>query len=157
MLANQQIGDLPDRIVRANDLEEAKGDYVLTVLNRALRSEDNAVLDSAIAHANHLNLPLVVYTELLESVPYASDRIFYFALGAFRELAKSLSARNIQCIQHIQQKSAKTSGLESILSKAAVVYTDEDHTHWDRDPAKQTDEARNESRFHGRCVAPCSD
>lgn len=132
MLANQKIGDLPDRITQANDLEEADGRYVLAVLNRALRGEDNAVLESAIAHANARQLPLIVYTELLESVPYASDRIFYFALGAFRALAQSLAAQNIQCVQSLHKKD-ETSLLKSLISNAAVIYTDEDYTHWDRD------------------------
>ena len=132
MLANQQIGDLPDRVVQANDLAAQDGEYVLVVLNRVLRGEDNAVLESAIAHANHLAQPVLVYSELIESVPYASDRIFYFALGAFRELARSLQEQNIQCVQHIQKENEE-SVLENLISKASVIYTDEDYTHWDRD------------------------
>jgi len=131
MLASQQIGDLPDRIISANELPEANGEYVLAVLNRALRGEDNAVLESAIAHANHAKQPLLIYSELIESVPYASDRIFYFALGAFRETARSLAKRNIQCVQHIQKENAD-SVLKSLISKATAIYTDEDHTHWDK-------------------------
>ena len=131
MLASQAVGDLPDRITLANEQPPLQaGKYVLVVLNRALRAEDNPVIESAIAHATTLTLPLVVYSELDESAPYASDRLFYFALGTFRELARDLRAKGIQCVQRV--KLAEEDGLRSLLPSAAVVYTDEDHTVWDR-------------------------
>jgi len=135
MLANlkfgQDAGDLPDRSVAANDkpvLDD--GAYVLVVLNRALRGEDNAVLDAALYGAKALGLSVVVYSELDEQVAWASDRLFYFALGAFRECAIALQKKNIPCIQTI--KKGDTDLLSSMVSRAAVVYTDEDYTHWDR-------------------------
>ena len=132
MTTAQVTNDLSDRIVLANDLPIlTKADYVLVILNRALRGEDNPVIDAAIASANQLNLGVVVYSELDETVAYASDRLFYFALGAFRELAKSLAAKNIKCIQVIDKKRT-ADVLKSLVAKAAVIYTDEEYTHWDR-------------------------
>ena len=126
----QEIGDLPDRVVAANDRSVLKErGYILVVLNRALRGEDNPTIDAALCHAEALDLPVVVYSELDEQVAWASDRLFYFALGAFRECAIALQKRQIPCVQTIKQKD--THMLEDLISKAAVVYTDEDHTHWD--------------------------
>ena len=132
MSAKQTIGDLPDRVLLGNDksLFEA-GDYVLAVLNRALRANDNPVIDAAITQANTLDLPLIVYSELDETVAWASDRLFYFALGAFRELAQSLIKRDIFCIQQIRIKNSSDI-LPVLISRAAVIYTDEEHTHWDK-------------------------
>ena len=128
---SQTVGDLPDRVVAANDASLFEnGSYVLVILNRALRGEDNAVIDAALCHADVLNLPVVAYSELAEQVAWASERLFYFALGAFRECAIALQKRNIQCVQTIEKKSDDT--LTDIASQAAVIYTDEDYTHWDR-------------------------
>ena len=109
----------------------ADGTYVLAILNRALRGEDNSVLDAARVCAAELNLSLIVYSELDETVAYASDRLFYFALAAFRELAKTLTAKNIPCVQEID-KTGKGSQLRSLVNHAAVVYMDEEYTHWDK-------------------------
>ena len=124
--------DLPDRTIKANDkpvLVDAA--YVLVVLNRALRGEDNPVVDAARIHASQLNLEVVVYCELDETADYASDRLFYFILGAFKELAITLSQRNIRCVQ-VLKKVGDADVLRSLIAKAAAIYTDEDYTHWDR-------------------------
>ena len=132
MTNNQQTNDLSDRIFLANDKPVfADGTYVLAILNRALRGEDNPVLDAARVCAAELNLSLIVYSELDETVAYASDRLFYFALGAFRELAKTLTAKNISCVQEID-KTGKGEQLRSLVNHAAVVYMDEEYTHWDK-------------------------
>ena len=128
---NQTAGDLPDRVVAANDKPVLDhGDYVLVVLNRALRGDDNPVIDAALYQADSLGLPVVVYSELNEQVAWASDRLFYFALGAFKECAIALNKKHIQCIQTLKREDSDT--LESLAEKASAVYTDEDYTHWDR-------------------------
>ena len=126
----EQIGDLPDRIIRANEKPITDGAYVLVVLDRALRGMDNPVIEAAISHANNLKLSIIVFSELDITVIHASDRICYFTLGAFRELAKTLAEQNITCIQSIRKE--KEDSLKSLVADAAVIYTDEDYTHWDR-------------------------
>ena len=52
--------DLPDRTTKANDRSVAiDGAYVLVILNRALRAEDNPVIDAASVRAAELNLPFI--------------------------------------------------------------------------------------------------
>lgn len=129
--------DLLERTIKANDKPIlVDGAYVLVVLNRVLRGEDNPVIDSALVHANQLSLEVVVYCELDETVDYASDRLFYFVLGAFRELALTLSQRNIRCVQVLRKKDAPDT-LRSLISKATAIYTDEEYTHWDRAKTKK--------------------
>lgn len=149
----QDRGDLPDRVTVANDLPVlAQSDYVLVILNRALRGENNPVIDAALCHAQVLDLSIVVYSELDEQVDWANDRLFYFALGAFRECAIVLKKRNIQCVQalrrereeaHWQSPSAK----ESLLTEAAAVYTDEDYTFRDRNRQNKLLELASQSVF----------
>ncbi|MEM6835569.1 MAG: hypothetical protein AAF609_01840 [Cyanobacteria bacterium P01_C01_bin.120] len=132
-----QIGDLSERVVRANEKPViADGDYILVVLHRALRWADNPVLEAAIAHAHALNMRILVYCELDENHPHASDRLFYFTLGAWRSLAIDLAHRNINCLQFIRRKYDELDDDSDVpgapISRAAAVYIDEDHTHWDR-------------------------
>ena len=127
----KQIGDLPDRIIAANDKPIADGAYILIVLDRALRGVDNPVIEAAIAHANILEIPIVVFSELDTTIVHASDRLSFFTLGAFRELAKTLSDKNIACLQTIRKKKDDNL-LGSWIPSAAAIYTDEDYTHWDR-------------------------
>ena len=124
--------DLTDRTIKANERSIlANGSYVLVVLNRALRGEDNPVIDVARTHASRLNLGVVVYSELDEAKSYASERLFYFVLGAYREIAIALDKKNIRCVQIIK-KVGDEDILRSLALKAAAIYTDEDYTHWDR-------------------------
>ncbi len=128
----QSKGDLADRITVANDQPIlTNGAYVLVILNRALRGEDNPVIDAAQHHAQTLDLPVVVYSELDEQVDWANDRLFFFALGAFRECAIALQKRKIQCAQSLKRK-GEESGVRSLLTRAAAIYTDEDYTFRDR-------------------------
>ncbi|MEL6901926.1 MAG: deoxyribodipyrimidine photo-lyase [Cyanobacteria bacterium J06606_4] len=134
MSLNHLTGDLPDRVVAANEKGLlAEGDYVLVVLNRALRYENNPAIEAAQCHANVLDLPLVAYCETDATATYASDRLMYFALGAFRELAIALSKQAIPCIQTVRRASDKQDSLASLTARAAAIYTDEDYTIWDRD------------------------
>ena len=131
MTANQGIGDLPDRTFTANERSPlASGAYILVVLNRALRGEDNPVIDAALVHGDRLNLDIVVYSELDTTTFHACDRLCYFVLGAFRELAKTLALKGIKCVQVL--KKAGNEDLLQLASKAAVIYTDEDYTYSDR-------------------------
>ena len=131
MTANQQTDDLSDRTVVGNNKPvNPNGTYILVVLNRALRGDDNRVIDAALVHGNKLNLGVVVYSELDETVDYASDRLFYFALGAFKELAQTLNAKDIKCVQVIRKPEEDI--LRSLCTNAAAIYVDEEHTHWDK-------------------------
>ena len=129
---NREIGDLPDRIFTANERSPlASGADILVILNRALRGEDNPVIDAALVHGDRLNLNVVVYSELDATAFHASDRLCYFVLGAFRELAKSLANKGIKCVQ-VLKKAGDADMLQPLASKAAVIYTDEDYTYGDR-------------------------
>ena len=131
MTSDREIGDLSDRTFRANEQSPlASGAYILVVLNRALRGEDNPVIDAALIHGDRLNLDLVVYSELDTTAFHACDRLCYFVLGAFRELAKTLAEKGIKCVQVL--KKAGNEDLLQLTSKAAVIYTDEDYTYSDR-------------------------
>lgn len=131
MTTNRE-NDLVDRTFQANDRAvSTEGNHVLVILNRALRGEDNPVIDAASVLAAELNLPLVVYSELDVTVDYASERLCYFILGAFRESAIALSNKKIQCVQ-VLKKAEDENILQLLAAGAAAIYTDDVYTHWDR-------------------------
>ena len=128
----KEKNDLFSRTIAGNERQiRADGKYVLVVLQRALRAEDNPVIDAALDRARKLNLNIVVYSELDETAKYASERLWYFILGAYKELAIALAKKNIRCVQVIK-KVGDEEILRSLTQNAAAIYTDEDHTHWDR-------------------------
>ena len=128
----REIGDLSDRIFAVNEQSPlASGAYILVVLNRALRGEDNPVIDAALVQGDRLDLSIIVYSELDETAFHASDRLFYFVLGAFRELAETLATKGIKCVQ-VLKKAGDADLLQPLATKAAVIYTDEDYTYSDR-------------------------
>ena len=129
--------DLFCRTTRGNKQQlKVDRDYILVILQRALRVEDNPVLDVALDRAQQLNLGIVVYSELDETVDYASERLFYFILGAYREIAIALEKKKIECIQTIKKLKDKNL-LQTLASKAVAIYTDEEYTHWDRARTRQ--------------------
>ena len=105
---------------------------MLAILHRALRVEDNPVLDAAVAQAQGLGIGLLVYCELNETAKYASDRLVYFELGAFREVAQELAALEIPCVQRIRTV-GEADPLKPLVAEAAAVYVDEEFTVWDRE------------------------
>ena len=124
--------DLSSRTVAGNEKSiRGDGEYVLVVLQRALRAEDNPAIDAALDCAREINLNIVVYSELDETANYASERLFYFVLGAYKELAIALTEKNIKCVQVIK-KVGDEDVLRSLTLNAAAIYTDEEPTHWDR-------------------------
>ena len=127
-----RAGDLQQRIHAVNEKPLlASGRYVLAILHRALRAADNPVLDVAAAQAHSLRVGLLVYSELDETAKYASDRLAYFELGAFRELAQGLAPLGIPCVQTLRKAEA-SDPLGPLLAEATVVVMDEDFTVWDR-------------------------
>ena len=123
-------GDLQIRTTKANQLpDNHSGDYILVVLHRALRFQDNPVIEAASHHAAKLNTGIVVCNELDLNPSYVTPRYCFFALGAFRDLAVALVSQNIPCIQTVKQDSSQ---LPSLIESAAAIYSDEEFTHWDR-------------------------
>jgi deoxyribodipyrimidine photo-lyase len=60
------------------------------------RAEYNHALNFAIAQANELKLPLLVYEELKYYYPYACDRIHQFILENSLELKQRFRSRGIR-------------------------------------------------------------
>ena len=104
----------------------ASGRYVLCWLQQALRTDDNPVIDAAIALGNALRLPVLVYHGVREDYPYASDRLHHFILGASRDLGIGCRARSLVCVQHVDRAERREKGLVYRLGGDAAALVLED-------------------------------
>ncbi len=63
-----------DRLTNLNNNEAVKGDYVLYWMQQSQRAEYNHALEYAVARANELSLPLLVFFGITPSFPEANER-----------------------------------------------------------------------------------
>ena len=122
--------DIPERLgertrcVGSCDVN-AQGTFVLYWLHHAMRADENPALDVAVHLANRLELPLIVYQGLPESLPFASDRHHRFVLEGVLDLQQRFDERGIAYAFHLDREGHRGPHLKSLATQAAVVVTDE--------------------------------
>ena len=129
-----------ERIKVLNTKDMKKGDYVLYWMQQSQRSEYNHALEYAIAQANVLEKPLVVFFGITDSFPDANERHYAFMLEGLQEVRQSLRKRGIQMvIQHISPEQ----GAVALSHKASIVVVDRGYLriqrHWREHLARHTD------------------
>lgn len=103
--------------------------YVLCWLQQTLRGHDHPTIDASVALGNRLGLPVLVYHGLRQDYPHASARLHRFILGASRALGRTLAARGIACVHHVEREHCRERGLVYRLANdAAAVFVDEHAT-----------------------------
>lgn len=99
-------------------------DLVLLWIRGAMRAHSNPALEAAVQIARGLDLPLLVYQALDERHPYASDRLWRFALEGARDLSEGLAARGIRYAFHLTRPGHRTPALKTLSQRAAVIVAD---------------------------------
>ena len=95
-------------------------------LQQNIRAFDNPAIDAAIATANKLKLPVVVYHGLGQRYPHANDRLHQFIIEASKSLAPEVEKRGLRCINYIERPAKFEKGLVYRLAKdAAAIITDD--------------------------------
>lgn len=103
-----------------------KARYVLYWMQIAKRAEFNHGLNFAIAKANELKLPLVVYEGLRFDYPYACDRIHQFILQNSIELTVRFNRRGIRYLFHYERnKKERTPMVMNLCRRAALLVSDD--------------------------------
>ena len=117
----------PRRLVVLRDgPPRPRGRYVLYFCQVVKRAEWHPGLDYAIARAEELGLPVVVYEGLRNDYPHACWRHHRFILDGVAELAGRLEARGIAHHFYLQQKDAdRVPALLVLAGEAALVVTDD--------------------------------
>lgn len=110
----------------------SNGQFVLYWMQGvALRSRANFALNFAVAEANRLGIPVLVYQGLRSDYPWASDRIHTFILESVADLQTDFAARGIPYAFYLETRAARArrapgrdSPLVALARRAAVVVTE---------------------------------
>ncbi len=136
------------------------GKYVLCWLQQNLRAVDNPVIDSAIAIANKLKLPVVVYHGLGQRYPHANDRLHHFIIEAARALAPEVERRGLRCINYIERPAKYEKGLVyRLAADAAAIVTDDVPAYVTRRQAERVAAKADIAvvAMDGSCVVPMNE
>jgi len=109
--------------------ENPTGDFVLYWMHVAVRAHENPALDSAIAIANRLKKPLLVYHALSERYQYASDRHHTFILQGAADVQQQFLDRGIRYLFHLERPNHRGPWFHQLAEKACVVVTEDIPTH----------------------------
>ena len=141
--------DLRDRTRRLNrrrlsSRQRESAAYVMVWLRQALRGFDNPILDAAIAIADDIGKPVLVYHGLDNRYPYANHRLHRFALQASRTLQTDVLDRGLSFVRFVRRPDHRgPNRIRMLAEHAAVVLTDDlaifDTVRWARSVAAQID------------------
>ena len=115
------------RVTVLNDKPvNTRGRYVLYWSQMFRRPADNAALAFAIARANALRLPCLVYEAIRPDYPFASDRFHTFLLEGARAMGLGLRARGLQHAFFLPRTADEARGVvRKLVSHAALVVSDD--------------------------------
>jgi deoxyribodipyrimidine photo-lyase len=113
------------RITRRGS-ERARGDYVLYWMIAARRTSWSFALDHAVARANALGRPLVIFEPLRCGYRWASDRMHRFVLDGMADNARACARAGVTYIPYVEPEPGAGSGmLAALAARACLVVTDE--------------------------------
>jgi deoxyribodipyrimidine photo-lyase len=90
-----KLTDDPRVTVRRAGAPDAQGTCVVYWMQRAQRGRDNPALDVAVAAANELGKPVVVFFAPVPFYPHANLRHYRFLAEGIADIAESLRKRNV--------------------------------------------------------------
>lgn len=112
--------------VSAGIAENVRGEFVLYWMQSARRLRANLALDFAIARANELGLPVVVYEGLRPDYPSASDRIHSFVMDGIADNEEDARQRGLCYVPFVPRTRDDARGvLRRVAQRARLVITDE--------------------------------
>src|ERR1700677_3161244 len=91
----EKIAEHPRVTVRRAGAPDPEGKCVVYWMQRAQRGADNPALDAAVAIANDLGKPVVVFFAPVPFYPHANLRHYRFLAEGITDIAESLERRNI--------------------------------------------------------------
>ncbi|OJF93833.1 deoxyribodipyrimidine photo-lyase [Alkalibacterium sp. 20] len=121
---------MSDRIKNLNPNETADKPYVVYWMQASQRTEYNHALEYAIAQANELDKPLLVYFGLTADFPEANARHYTFMLEGLQDVKAELSARGIA---FIVQLTSPEKGAVAWAEDAALLIVDRGYLRIERE------------------------
>lgn len=133
----QPVDPFALRVTRAAGEENARGEFVLYWSQSARRLRNNLGLEHAIARANALGLPVVVYEALRPDYPYANDRIHSFVLDGVAQNRRDADARALRYLFFLPRTRDEARGVvRRLAARARLVVTDDYPTFIIRDQTR---------------------
>lgn len=115
------------RVWTAHERPVRSAKYVLYWLRALRRAEDNLALDHAVARANALGLPLVVYESLDPRAPFASARVHSFVLESAADRRRHIEAKGgayAFYLPRTREEARASRAIERLCADAALLVTD---------------------------------
>ncbi|MGF1527688.1 MAG: FAD-dependent oxidoreductase [Candidatus Competibacterales bacterium] len=132
------------------------GEFVLYWMHHAARGHENPALHAAIAAANDLDLPVLVYQGLGGNHRFNSDRHHTFILEGARDVQAELARRQIAYAFYLGEEPKAPTPLRSLACRAALVVAEDfpapPFPRWTAQLAKAVDVAVWAVDAH--CVVP---
>ena len=112
--------------IRNNKPINENGEYVLYWMQINRRFEYNFALEYAVAWANKLNKPLLIYEGLNMDYPWACDRFHSFLMQGMQENIEFASSNELNLFSYIEPELKASKGLlYNLAEKACCVISDE--------------------------------
>lgn len=115
------------RVFRRNHREvDPNGKYVLYWMSIQRRFHFNFALEYAVAWANKLGKPLLIYEGLSSDIPWASARTHTFLLQGMKEHSEFAKKNGINFYSYLETEQGAGAGLvDSLVSDACLIVADE--------------------------------
>tara|TARA_R110000868_G_scaffold259361_1_gene517116 strand:- start:16592 stop:18082 length:1491 start_codon:yes stop_codon:yes gene_type:complete len=111
---------------RNNKEPNPEGEYVLYWMQTNRRFQYNYALEYAVAWANKLGKPLLIYEGLNVDYPWACDRFHTFLMQGMKENLDHAQSKKLNFFSYLEQESGEGKGLlYHLAEKACVVISDE--------------------------------
>ena len=128
---NEVFASLPEPLAERTRIQgthrgvPAEGEFIIYWMATAVRVEENPALEIAIASANLLGVPLLVYHALSERYRYASDRHHTFMLEGARDVQEAIRDRNIGYVFHLERPGHRGHHLKTLAERASLIVTED--------------------------------
>ncbi len=111
---------------RNNSQPNENGEYVLYWMQINRRFEYNYALEFAVAWANKLNKPLLIYEGLNIDYPWACDRFHHFIMQGMEENTSYAEQKGLNFFRYVEPKKGDGKGLiYQLAEKSCMVISDE--------------------------------
>ena len=116
------------RIFQWNDKKgiHSEGDYVLYWMQIHRRIHHNFALEHAVAYANQVDKPLLIFEALKSDYPWGSDRIHQFIMEGMKENATVIREGGFNHFCYLEKEHGQGKGLvRELANRACALITDD--------------------------------
>lgn len=129
---------MEERIRQINDIPDRDGDCVVYWMQGAQRTHHNHTLEYAVLESNRLEVPLLVFFNIVDDYADANLRHYHFMIEGLLEVKKSLEEREIP---FFLIRGNIVENVAGISQDASLLVTDKGYMKWQKHIRSQIAEA----------------